>query len=228
MAEKIGIVRELTIDEIGDDHLTSSTDTPIKEGAFDLSDEEKIELIEDHFQSILDIIGLDLKDDSIKGTPKRLAKMYVKELFSGLNPALKPPVTLFENKYKYAEMLVEKNVSFTSVCEHHFMPIMGQAHVAYIADKKVIGLSKINRLVQYYARRPQVQERYTEQLLKGLSEALETKHVAVLLEAKHMCVSARGVEDHASSTITSAFSGDFKKEAVQKKFLAYIGGEFLK
>lgn len=220
---------DAVIDEIGDNHIsTSGINTPLKEGAFDLSDNEKIDLIQEHFKDILDIIGLDLNDDSIQGTPRRLAKMYINELFSGINPKNEPSVSLFENKYKYSEMLVEKNISFVSMCEHHFLPIIGQAHVAYIANEKVIGLSKINRYVRYYAQRPQVQERFTEQIVAGLKETLDTEHVAVVIEAKHMCVSIRGVKDESSSTLTSAFSGDFKKEEVQEKFLAYIGSDFMK
>lgn len=207
---------------MGDEHILTSLDTPMKEGAFDLSDEDKIEQIQKHFREIMDILGLDLTDDSLKGTPYRVAKMYVKEIFSGLNPANKPKIALFENKYQYNEMLIEKNILLQSTCEHHFLPIYGKAHVAYIANGKVIGISKINRVVQHFAKRPQVQERLSLQILEELKTALGTEDLAVYIDAKHMCVSTRGIQDISSSTITTAYSGKFKEEATRKEFLAAI------
>lgn len=209
-------------DEIGDNHISTSIETPLRKDAFDLDDTLKIELIAEHFTAIMNILGLDLKDDSLKGTPKRVAKMYVKEIFSGLNPANKPKIALFENKYKYNEMLVEKDIALYSNCEHHFVPIVGKAHVSYISSGNVIGLSKINRIVQYYAKRPQVQERLTMQIGKELSKVLETDDVAVIIDAKHLCVSSRGVEDRNSSTVTSFYGGKFELEAVKNQFFQYL------
>lgn len=209
-------------DEIGDNHISTSIETPLRKDAFDLSDDLKMELIEEHFKEIMSILGLDLTDDSLKGTPKRVAKMYVKEVFSGLNPANKPKIALFENKYQYNEMLVEKDIALYSNCEHHFVPIVGKAHVAYISSGKVIGLSKINRIVQYFAKRPQVQERLTMQIGKELSKILETDDVAVLIDAKHLCVSSRGVEDRDSSTTTAFYGGKFETEAVRNEFFQYL------
>ncbi|MTI27064.1 GTP cyclohydrolase I FolE, partial [Fulvivirga kasyanovii] len=183
------------VDEFGDDHVTSSYDTPLRPDAFAMSDDEKIKKIEGHFKEIMNILGLDLNDDSLNGTPKRVAKMYVKEVFSGLNPDNKPHARLFENKYKYDQMLVEKDITFYSHCEHHFVPIYGKVHVAYISSGKVIGLSKINRIVQYYAKRPQVQERLTVQISKELQKALNTEDVGVVVDATHLCVASRGVGD---------------------------------
>ncbi len=213
---------DILIDEMGDNHVSTSVDTPMKEDAFVLSEEEKMQEIEKHFRSIMDIMGLDLNDDSLKGTPKRVAKMYIKEIFSGLNPANKPAMALFENKYKYNEMLVEKNISFYSNCEHHFVPIMGKAHVAYISNGKVIGLSKLNRLVEYFAKRPQVQERLTMQIGKDLQKVLGTEDVAIVIDAKHLCVASRGVEDDTSSTITAFYGGAFKEEQKKNEFLKYL------
>ena len=214
---------EIEIDEIGNNHVMTSIETPLREGAFELDDDLKIELIEDKFKEIMHILGLDLNDDSLKGTPHRVAKMYVKEIFSGLNPANKPDIALFENKYKYREMLVEKDITFYSNCEHHFVPIIGKAHVAYICNSHVIGLSKINRMVQYYAKRPQVQERLTVQIANALKSTLKTDDVAVLIDAHHLCVSSRGVQDINSSTITSSYSGKFLNEQTRNEFLAYCG-----
>ena len=211
-------------DEVGDDHGSGNTETPLRDDAFDMSDDVKIELIEKRFREIMEVLGLDLEDDSLKGTPYRVAKMFVKETFYGLNPENKPQVTLFENQYKYGEMLVEKNITFFSNCEHHFVPIYGKAHVAYISSGKVIGLSKINRIVQYFAKRPQVQERLTMQIAKELKEVLQTEDVAVLIDANHMCVSSRGVSDVTSSTVTSSYSGKFQQENKKKEFLAYVYG----
>ncbi|MDI9863087.1 GTP cyclohydrolase I FolE [Flectobacillus longus] len=213
----------LTDEEIGDDHIATSVDTPMRADAFELSEEEKIAQIEYHFRQIMETLGLDLTDDSLKGTPKRVAKMYVKEIFSGLDPKNKPSIALFENKYQYNEMLVEKNISFYSNCEHHFVPIFGKAHVAYIAEGKVVGLSKLNRIVQYYAKRPQVQERLTVQIARDLQEILGTENVAVMIDAKHLCVASRGVKDDTSSTVTSYYGGKFQEESVRQEFLKYIG-----
>lgn len=213
---------DITIDEMGDEHVSASVDTPLRADAFELSDEEKIDQIALHFGQIMDILGLDRTDDSLQGTPRRVAKMYVKEIFSGLNPANFPDIKLFENKYKYQQMLVEKNILFYSNCEHHFVPIIGKAHVAYISSGKVIGLSKINRIVQHFAKRPQVQERLTVQIAEALRKALETDDVAVVIDATHLCVSSRGVKDVNSSTVTSHFSGQFNEEARKTEFLKYI------
>lgn len=203
--------------------MDDNTKTPLKANAFDLTDDQKVEKIEKHVESILDILGMDLTDDSISQTPNRVAKMYVKEIFSGLNPANKPSVTLFENKYKYSQMLVEKEIAVFSTCEHHLVPIYGKAHVAYISNGEVIGLSKINRIVKYYCKRPQVQERLTRQIAAELRKTLKTEDVAVVIDASHMCVAARGVEDVNSSTVTADLSGQFLKEATRMEFLRYIG-----
>ncbi|WP_438977003.1 GTP cyclohydrolase I FolE [Polaribacter sp.] len=201
-----------SFEEIGDDHLFTGLETPMKPDAFMISDEEKKEKISILFEEIMNVMGLDLTDDSLKGTPKRVAKMYIDEIFSGLNPANKPKVALFDNKYQYNQMLVEKNITFYSNCEHHFVPIIGKAHVAYISSGKVIGLSKLNRIVQYYAKRPQVQERLTNQIAEELKGILETDDVAVIIDAKHLCVSSRGVKDDTSSTVTSYFGGKFNTQ----------------
>lgn len=214
---------EKTFDEIGDAHAFTSSETPMREDAFDMDDELKIGLIEKHFKEIMYILGLDLKDDSLKGTPRRVAKMYIKEIFSGLNPKNKPHVALFENKYNYNQMLVEKDISFYSNCEHHFVPIIGHVHVAYISAGKVVGLSKINRIVQYYAKRPQVQERMTMQIANELKEALQTEDVAVVIDAKHLCVASRGIQDNTSSTLTAEYCGKFKLQDTKNEFLKYLG-----
>ena len=211
-----------TDEEIGDDHIMTSIDTPMVASAFDMSDDEKIAQIEYHFRHIMETLGLDLTDDSLNGTPKRVAKMYVKEIFSGLDPKNMPKIALFENKYQYNEMLVEKNITFYSNCEHHFVPIFGKAHVAYIANGQVIGLSKLNRIVQHFAKRPQVQERLTMQIAKELQKILGTDDVAVMIDAKHLCVSSRGVKDESSTTITSYYGGKFQVEATKAEFLKYI------
>jgi GTP cyclohydrolase IA len=212
----------LHIHDMGDDHVASAAETPLRADAFDQDDALKIELITRHFREIMHIMGLDLTDDSLAGTPNRVAKMFVQEIFSGLNPANKPEVRLFENKYQYNQMLVEKDITFYSNCEHHFVPIIGKAHVAYISSGKVIGLSKINRIVQYFSKRPQVQERLTVQIAQELSQALETEDVAVVMDAAHLCVSMRGIQDDTSRTITSQFLGKFKEEATKAEFLKYI------
>jgi GTP cyclohydrolase I len=212
----------LTDEEIGDEHISTAADTPLREDAFEMDDDLKIELIEKNFREIMHILGLDLTDDSLKGTPRRVAKMYVQEIFSGLNPKNKPSIALFENKYKYNEMLVEKDITFYSNCEHHFVPIIGKAHVAYISNGKVIGLSKINRVVQYFARRPQVQERLTVQIAQELKEMLQTEDIAIVIDAKHLCVSSRGVNDVNSATVTSHYSGKFQEDSVKAEFLKYL------
>jgi GTP cyclohydrolase I len=196
-------------EEIGDDHIYTGLETPMKADAFEVSDEEKKVKIAKLFAQIMDVMGLDLTDDSLKGTPNRVAKMYIEEIFSGLNPANKPKVALFENKYQYNQMLVEKNITFYSNCEHHFVPIIGTAHIAYVSSGKVIGLSKINRIVQYYAQRPQVQERLTNQIAAELKSILETEDIAVIIDAKHLCVSSRGIKDDTSATVTSYYGGVF-------------------
>jgi GTP cyclohydrolase IA len=213
----------LDIEEVGDDHLFSGIETPLRKDAFAMEDELKMELIEKHFRHIMEIMGLDMTDDSLKGTPKRVAKMYIKEVFSGLDPKNKPAIALFENKYKYNQMLVEKDITVFSNCEHHFVPIYGKAHVAYISSGKVIGLSKLNRIVEYYAKRPQVQERLTVQIANELKEALQTEDVAVVIDAQHMCVQSRGIRDSGSSTVTAYYGGKFDEEMTKKEFLSYLG-----
>lgn len=210
----------ITLDIIGEDHISTSLETPIREDAFDISDERKIELIQNHFKEIMHILGLDLNDDSLSGTPQRVAKMYVKEIFSGLNPENKPETKLFQNKYEYNEMLIEKDITLYSYCEHHFVPIVGKVHVAYISNGQVIGLSKINRLVQYYAKRPQVQERLTNQIAEGLKQALQSEDVAVIVDATHLCVSSRGIKDTNTSTITTHYSGKFQNENTKVEFIS--------
>jgi len=212
----------IEIEEQGNEHVMTTVETPLREDAFLLNDSEKIALIEDKFRDIMNILGLDLTDDSLRGTPYRVAKMYVQEIFSGLSPENKPDIKLFENKYQYKEMLVEKNITFFSNCEHHFVPIIGKAHIAYISNGKVIGLSKLNRIVQYFAKRPQVQERLTIQIANELKNVLGTEDVAVLIDATHLCVSSRGVQDINSSTVTASYGGAFQTEAKQTEFLKYV------
>lgn len=206
------------IELIGDNHISSNVDTPLLKNAFEKSDEEKISMIQTHFSNIMQELGLDLSDDSLSGTPYRFAKMYVKELFYGLNPKNRPKLSTFENKYGYNKMLIEQNINIDSSCEHHFLPIVGQAHIGYIPKKKVIGLSKINRLVDYYAHRPQVQERLCIQILKDLQETLETDDVIIVVNAKHMCVSSRGIKDKSSFTTTIEFGGRFKELKYRNSF----------
>ena len=219
--EKIAL-SDLLIEEMGDQHKASSVETPLRADAFEKTEEEKIAAIEPHFRAIMEILGMDLRDDSLRGTPLRVAKMYVKELFQGLNPANMPSMTLFENKFQYNEMLVEKNINFYTNCEHHFVPFFGKAHVAYIRSGKVIGLSKLNRLVEYFSKRPQVQERLTMQVGKALQTVLQTQDVAVMMDAKHLCVSSRGVKDDSSNTITTFFGGKFQDEKTKMEFLQYV------
>ena len=209
-------------DEIGNNHIATSSNNPLREDAFDLNDDQKIELIKKDVESILITLGMDLTDDSLKGTPNRVAKMFVKEIFGGLNPNKKPSSSTFENKYKYNEMLVEKNITVYSTCEHHLLPIDGRAHVAYISNGTVVGLSKMNRIVDYFAKRPQVQERLTMQIVEELQKVLNTKDVACVIDAKHLCVNSRGIRDIESSTVTSEFGGRFKEESVRREFLDYI------
>ena len=210
------------IDRIGDNHIGTSSDTPLREDAFILNSDEKIEIIRDDVLHIMETLGLDLTDDSLKGTPNRVAKMFVNEIFSGLDPKNKPKASTFENKYKYGEMLVEKNITVYSTCEHHLLPIVGRAHIAYISNGNVVGLSKMNRIVDYYAKRPQVQERMTIQIVRELQSVLNTDDVACVIDAKHLCVNSRGIRDIESSTVTSEFGGQFKDKEVRKEFLSYI------
>jgi GTP cyclohydrolase I len=211
------------IDSIGDNHIGSDNEeTPLKEGAFDVPDKEKISFIQEKVYEILDILGMDLTDDSLRGTPRRVAKMFVNEIFSGLNPNNRPEMSTFENKYNYGEMLVEKNITLYSTCEHHLLPIVGLAHVAYISNGNVVGLSKINRIVKYYAERPQVQERLTIQIVRDLQKVLNTDDVACVIDAKHLCVNSRGIKDINSSTVTSEFGGKFKKDKFKREFLDYL------
>lgn len=212
-------MNEEQIELLGNDHVATSVDTPLRSDAFDKSDEDKMEVIEGYFEKIMEELGLDLSDDSLSGTPYRVAKMYVKELFYGLNPANKPKLSTFSNKYGYRKMLVEQNIAIDSSCEHHFLPIVGHAHIAYIPNDKVIGLSKINRLVDYYAHRPQVQERLCLQILNELQEALETEDVIVVINAKHLCVSSRGIKDKTSYTTTIEYGGCFEQIEHRNEFL---------
>lgn len=209
-------------DQLGDDHIATNAETPLRPDAFELSDDEKINAIKKDVENILNTLGLDLTDDSLKGTPNRVAKMFVKEIFGGLHPNKKPGSSTFENKYKYGEMLVEKNITVYSTCEHHLLPIVGRAHVAYISNGTVVGLSKMNRIVDYFAKRPQVQERLTIQVVQELQRVLNTEDVACVIDAKHLCVNSRGIRDIESSTVTAEFGGKFKEDKVRREFLDYI------
>jgi len=209
-------------EELGNAHVGTSSDTPLRLDAFKLSNEEKIDIIKDDVRHIMETLGLDLTDDSLNGTPLRVAKMFVKELFGGLDPSKRPNASTFQNKYKYGEMLVEKNINVYSTCEHHFLPIVGKAHVAYISNGTVVGLSKMNRIVDYFAKRPQVQERLTIQIVKELQTILNTQDVACVIDAKHLCVNSRGIRDVDCSTVTSEFAGKFKEEQTRREFLDYI------
>ena len=210
------------IEEIGENHVATSAENPIRLDAFDISDEEKIAKIEESVKNILDTLGMDLTDDSIQGTPKRVAKAFVNEMFMGLDPKNMPKASTFDNNYNYGEMLVEKNIVLYSTCEHHLLPIIGRAHVAYISNGKVIGLSKMNRIVEYFSKRPQVQERLTMQIVQAMQEALGTQDVACVIDAKHLCVNSRGIKDIESSTVTSEFGGKFKQKETKKEFLQYL------
>ena len=213
---------EERFEAMGNDHVSSSEATPMREDAFILTDEEKTERITENVREIMLTLGLDLDDDSLKGTPLRVAKMYVSEIFSGLHPERKPKSSTFKNKYKYGEMLVEKNITLYSTCEHHLLPIVGKAHIAYISGGTVVGLSKMNRIVDYFAKRPQVQERLNIQIVRELQQVLGTKDVACVIDAKHLCVNSRGIRDIESSTVTAEYGGKFKEEAVRREFLDYI------
>ena len=209
-------------DIIGDNHFSTNENTPLRADAFEISDAEKIHIIEKKVADILYTLGMDMTDDSLKGTPKRVAKMYVNEIFSGLNPKNKPKASTFDNKYKYGEVLVEKNITLYSTCEHHLLPIVGKAHIAYISNGNVVGLSKMNRIVQYYAQRPQVQERLTIQIVRELQKVLNTQDVACVIDAKHLCVNQRGIKDVSSSTVTCEFGGVFQNQNKKQEFLDYI------
>ncbi len=222
---KIDNALEKHLEDMGDDHVSAAEDTPLRKDAFVLSDEEKITRIRENVNEIMLTLGLDLEDDSLKGTPNRVAKMFVTEIFGGLDPKRKPNPSTFDNKYKYGEMLVEKNITLYSTCEHHLLPIVGKAHIAYISNGSVIGLSKMNRIVDYYAKRPQVQERLNIQVVRELQRALGTEDVACVMDAKHLCVNSRGIRDIESSTITAEYGGRFQEEAVRSEFLSYINIE---
>lgn len=209
-------------DALGDNHIGTSSETPMRRDAFDLSNDEKISRITDDVEHIMETLGLDLTDDSLNGTPNRVAKMFVNEIFAGLNPENKPKASTFNNKYNYGEMLVEKNITVYSTCEHHLLPIVGKAHVAYISNGSVVGLSKMNRIVDFFAKRPQVQERLTIQIVEELQKVLNTKNVACVIDAKHLCVNSRGIRDIESSTVTSEFGGEFKNINIKREFLDYI------
>lgn len=213
---------EKKYEEMGDGHISSSEDTPLRKDAFALTDKEKIDRIQHNVTDIMHTLGLDLDDDSLKGTPNRVAKMFVNELFAGLHPDRKPKASTFENKYKYGEMLVEKNITLYSTCEHHLLPIVGRAHIAYISSGRVVGLSKMNRIVDYFAKRPQVQERLNIQIVRELQSVLKTEDVACVIDAKHLCVNSRGIRDVDSSTVTAEYGGRFKEEALRRDFLDYI------
>ncbi len=222
MADFLPTYSAPAVDDIGDLHLSNRANTPLRNGAFDLNDEEKMRRIAEHFSEIMQILGLDLSDDSLRDTPRRVAKMYVQEIFRGLNPANKPQITAFENKFRYRRIVLERHIPVQSTCEHHFQPIFGVAHVAYIPNGRVIGLSKLNRIVDYYARRPQVQERLTVQIAEELRRVLHTDDIAVYIDARHMCVQARGVEHCGTSTVTAEYSGKFLNEETKREFLMSI------
>ena len=210
------------LDEMSDQHVGGAKETPLRSDAFDISNTEKVLLIEAKIHEVLHTLGMDMTDDSLKGTPRRVAKMFVNEIFSGLHPDNKPESSTFQNKYKYGEMLVEKNITLYSTCEHHLLPIVGKAHVAYISNGTVVGLSKMNRIVDYFAKRPQVQERLTLQIVEELQKILNTKNVACVIDAKHLCVNSRGIRDITSSTVTSEFGGRFNEKEIKREFLDYL------
>jgi GTP cyclohydrolase I len=219
---KLDSTLEEHFEDMGNDHVSSAEDTPLRDDAFVLDDAEKIERIKSNVREIMLTLGLDLDDDSLSGTPNRVAKMFVKEIFGGLHPKRKPKSSTFKNKYKYGEMLVEKNITLYSTCEHHLLPIVGKAHVAYISNGTVVGLSKMNRIVDFYAKRPQVQERLNIQIVRELQKVLNTDDVACVIDAKHLCVNSRGIRDIESSTVTAEYGGKFKDETVRREFLEYI------
>ena len=208
------------------EHLVSlGLETPTIKSAFkdfqEIDSDTKIEIIKNHFEGIMQTLGLDLEDDSLMDTPRRVAKMYVNEIFWGLDWEKFPKCTKIENKMGYNEMVIERGINVQSNCEHHFVIIDGLATVAYIPNKTVLGLSKMNRIVEYFAKRPQVQERLTEQVFHAISFILETDNVAVLIDAKHYCVASRGVEDAGSQTTTSKLGGAFKNDPVTRsEFMA--------
>jgi GTP cyclohydrolase I len=219
---KIDPALDASRDPFGEDHFSASEETPLREDAFALSDADKIERISQNVRDIMLTLGLDLEDNSLKGTPLRVAKMYVREIFGGLHPDRRPKASTFRNKYKYGEMLVEKNITVYSTCEHHLLPIVGKAHIAYLSNGSVVGLSKMNRIVDYYAKRPQVQERMNIQIVRELQKVLGTEDVACVIDAKHLCVNSRGIRDVDSSTVTAEYGGRFREEAVRREFLDYI------
>ena len=210
---------------IGDNHQMTSAETPLRADAFEKSDKEKMATIENHFYHIMEEMGLDMTDDSLRGTPHRVSKMFIQEIFSGLNPANKPKIAVFDNSYNYDKMLVEADISFNSTCEHHFLPIIGKAHIGYVSSGKVIGLSKLNRIVDYYSRRPQVQERLIMQIFNELKSVLETEDVIVVMEAKHLCVSSRGINDESSFTSTIQYGGIFNEKENRNDFFSLIKKE---
>jgi len=210
---------------IGDNHQMTSAETPLRADAFEKTDSEKMKNIEKHFHIIMEEMGLDMTDDSLQGTPHRVAKMFIQEIFSGLNPANKPKISVFDNSYHYDKMLVEANISFNSTCEHHFLPIVGKAHIGYVSSGKVIGLSKLNRIVDYYSRRPQVQERLIMQIFNELKTVLETENVIVVMEATHLCVSSRGIKDESSYTSTIQYGGLFNEKENRNDFFNLIKSE---
>jgi GTP cyclohydrolase I len=218
------IEKEL-IELIGDNHQMTSAVTPLRFDAFYKSDEEKMKNIEEHFYAIMYEMGMDMDDDSLQGTPHRVAKMFIQEIFSGLNPANKPKISVFDNSYHYDKMLVEANINFNSTCEHHFLPITGKAHIGYVSSGKVIGLSKLNRIVDYYSKRPQVQERLIMQIFNELKEVLDTDNVIVVMEAKHLCVSSRGIKDESSYTSTIQYGGIFNEKENRNDFFNMINKE---
>lgn len=219
------VLEKEIFDLIGDNHQMTSAETPLRPDAFAKSDAEKMATIEKHFHIIMEEMGLDMSDDSLRGTPHRVAKMFIQEIFSGLNPANKPKISVFENSYHYDKMLVEANISFNSTCEHHFLPIIGKAHIGYISNGKVIGLSKLNRIVDYYARRPQVQERMIMQIFNELKTVLDTDDVIVVVEAEHLCVSSRGIKDNSSYTSTIQYGGIFNEKENRNDFFNLLKKE---
>ena len=209
-------------EHIGDNHQMTSAETPLRPDAFEKSDDEKIHNIKNYFHKIMEELGLDMTDDSLQGSPQRFAKMYVNEIFSGLDPKNKPKMSTFENNYHYDKMLVEANINFNSTCEHHFLPIIGKAHVGYVSSGRVIGLSKLNRIVDYFSRRPQVQERLVMQIFNDLKIALKTENVIVVMEAAHLCVSCRGIKDENSFTSTLQYGGIFNEKENRNDFFNLI------
>ena len=213
------------IEILGENHQMTSAESPIRSDAFMKTDDEKMQNIEKYFYHIMDELGLDMTDDSLQGTPHRVAKMFVNEIFSGLDPKNKPKVSTFENGYQYNKMLIEANITFNSTCEHHFLPIFGKAHIGYISNGRVIGLSKLNRIVDYFSRRPQVQERLIMQIFNDLKLALDTENVIVVMEAKHLCVSSRGIKHESSFTSTIQYGGIFNEKENRNDFFNMVNSE---